>query len=103
MAPAEFARKLEQFGLYRFTGTIDAGGVPIHAEILAGYKFGRPQFAIGFSFDKESYGKLAEKLSGIKVDFLDSLGIDLEVSAIIIFCVSFKSVPVIDLFNPLTI
>ena len=87
MAPAEFARKLVQFGLYRFTGTIDVGGVPIHAEILAGYKFGRPQFAIGFSFDKESYGKLAEKLSGIKVDFLNSLGIDLEVLALIMLCV----------------
>ena len=88
MAPAEFARKLQRFGLYRFTGTIDVGGVPIHAEILAGYKYGRPQFAIGLSFDKESYGKLSEKLSGINVDFLDSLGIDLEVSAINKFCVS---------------
>ena len=82
MAPAELVRKLEKGGLTRFTASISAGGVPVHVEILAGMRFGRPQFAVGFSFDSESYGKLAEKLSGIGVDFLDKLGFELQVTLI---------------------
>lgn len=82
MAPAELVRKLEKGGLTRFTASISAGGVPVHVEILAGIRFGRPQFAVGFSFDSESYGKLAEKLSGIGVDFLDKLGFELQVTLI---------------------
>ena len=42
-------------------------------------KYARPQFAVGFSFDQESYGKLSEQLSGIGVDFLDVIGLNLEV------------------------
>lgn len=66
-------------GITRFTASIDALGVPVHVEILAGIRFGRPAFAVGFSFDRESFGKVAEKLSGIGVDFLDKLGLQLEV------------------------
>ena len=51
----------------------------MHVEILTGTRFARPAFAVGFSFDRESYGKLAEKLSGIGVDFLDKLGLEFEV------------------------
>ena len=79
MAPAELLQKLAKGGLIRFTASINAGGVPIHVEILTGIRFGRPQFAVGFSFDSESFGKLAEKLSGIGVDFLDKLGLELQV------------------------
>ena len=79
LRPVEMVRKLEQFGLYRLTGTFYIVSVPVHVELLTGLKFGRPQFAIGFSFDKESFGKLSEQLSGIGVDFLDAIGLDLEV------------------------
>ena len=72
-------KKLEKNGLFRLTGTFSIGGVPIHVEVLTGIRFGRPQFAVGFSFDKESFGKLSEKLSGIGIDFLDVIGLDLEV------------------------
>jgi len=84
MAPAELVQKLVKDGLTRFTASIDAQGVPVHVEILAGIRFGRPAFAVGFSFDSESFGKLAEKLSGIGVAFLDSLGLELEVHEILI-------------------
>ena len=72
-------RKLAKGGVNRFTASIDAGGVPIHVEIITGIRFGRPAFAVGFAFDRESFGKVAEKLSGIGVDFLDKLGFELEV------------------------
>ena len=79
LKPAEFVRKLAKGGVNRFTASIDAGGVPIHVEIITGIRFGRPAFAVGFAFDRESFGKVAEKLSGIGVDFLDKLGFELEV------------------------
>ena len=79
MKPVELLRKIDKVGVYRFTGSIDAGGVPIHVEIITGYRFGRPTFAVGFAFDSESFGKLSEKLSGIGVDFLDALGLELQV------------------------
>ena len=79
MKPAQLLRKLEKNGVFRFTASIDAGGVPVHVEVLTGIRFGRPTFAVGFAFDSESFGKLAEKLSGIGVDFLDKLGFELEV------------------------
>ena len=79
MRPAELVRKIEKNGVYRFTASIDAGGVPVHVEILTGIRFARLTFAVGFSFDRESFGKLAEKLSGINVDFLNSLGVEFEV------------------------
>ena len=79
MKPVELLRKIDKVGVYRFTGTIDAGGVPIHVEIITGYRFGRLTFAVGFAFDSESFGKLSEKLSGIGVDFLDALGLELQV------------------------
>ena len=79
LMPVEFVKKLEKNGLYRLTGTFGIGGVPVHVEILTGIRFGRIAFAVGFSFDKESYGALAEKLSGIGVDFLNVIGLDLEV------------------------
>lgn len=82
MAPVEILRKLEKNGLFRFTASVSLGGVPIHVEILTGTRFARPAFAVGFSFDRESYGKLAEKLSGIGVDFLDKLGLEFEVKQI---------------------
>lgn len=85
MRPAQLLRKLEKNGVFRFTASIDAGGVPVHVEILAGIRFGRPTFAVGFAFDRESYGKLAKKLSGVGVDFLDKLGLEFEVKKWIIF------------------
>ena len=85
MAPAQVVRKLERNGVFRFTASIDVGGVPIHVEILTGVRFGRKTFAVGFAFDRESYGKLAEKLSGIGVDFLDKLGLEFEVKQIVSF------------------
>ena len=80
MAPADFAYKLTKGGTFRFTATITAGGVPFFVEIITGIRVGRPLFAVGFSFDRESFGKLSEKLSGIGVDFLDKLGVEFEVS-----------------------
>lgn len=85
MQPAQLLRKLEKNGVFRFTASIDAGGVPVHVEVLTGIRFGRPTFAVGFAFDSESFGKLAEKLSGIGVDFLDKLGFELEVKNICTF------------------
>lgn len=79
LAPVEILRKLEKNGLFRFTAPVDVAGVPIHVEILTGTRFGRPAFAVAFAFDRESYGKLAEQLSGIGVDFLDKLGFEFEV------------------------
>ena len=79
MSPAQLTRKLVRNGVIRFTSSLDLGGVPVHIEILTGIRFGRPTFAVGFSFDRYSYGKLAEKLSGIGVDFLDKLGLEFEV------------------------
>ncbi|XP_068704515.1 uncharacterized protein [Montipora foliosa] len=79
LQPVEILRKLEKNGLFRFTASVDIAGVPVHVEILTGTRFARPAFAVGFSFDRESYGKLAEKLSGIGVDFLDKLGLEFEV------------------------
>lgn len=80
MKPAQLLRKLEKNGVFRFTASIDVGGVPIHVEILTGIRFSRITFAVGFAFDRESFGKVAEKLSGIGVDFLDKLGLELEVN-----------------------
>ena len=79
MKPVELLRKIDKVGVYRFTGSIDAGGIPIHVEIITGYRFGKKTFAAGFAFDSESYGKLSKKLSGIGVDFLDALGLELQV------------------------
>ena len=59
-------------------------------------KYARPQFAVGFSFDQESYGKLSEQLSGIGVDFLDVIGLNLEVLCRNVVTVrSLESVPCI--------
>ena len=59
-------------------------------------KYARPQFAVGFSFDQESYGKLSEQLSGIGVDFLDVIGLNLEVLCRNVVTVrSLESVPYI--------
>ena len=80
MAPVEVLTKLVKYGITRFTASIDALGVPVHVEILVGIRFGRPAFAVGFAFDRASFGKVAEKLSGIGVDFLDKLGLELEVT-----------------------
>ncbi|KAJ7381185.1 hypothetical protein OS493_004785 [Desmophyllum pertusum] len=79
MKPVEILRKIDKAGVYRFTGTIDIGGVPCHVEIITGIRFGRPTFAVGFSFDSESFGKLSKKLSDIGVDFLDSIGLELQI------------------------
>lgn len=85
MKPAQLLRKLEKNGVFRFTASIDVGGVPIHVEILTGIRFARITFAVGFAFDRESFGKVAEKLSGIGVDFLDKLGLELEVKRMYIY------------------
>ena len=59
-------------------------------------KYARPQFAVGFSFDQESFGKLSEQLSGIGVDFLDVIGLNLEVICRNVVTVrSLESVPYI--------
>ena len=91
MAPAQLLRNLQRNGVFRFTASIDALGVPVHVEVLAGIRFARPTFAVGFSFDRGSFGRLAEKLSGIDVDFLDKFGVELEVVRILCsntFCFS---------------
>lgn len=91
MAPAQLLRNLQRNGVFRFTASIDALGVPVHVEVLAGVRFARPTFAVGFSFDRGSFGRLAEKLSGIDVDFLDKFGVELEVVRILCsntFCFS---------------
>ena len=63
---------------------------------MTGIKYARPQFAVGFSFDQESYGKLSEQLSGIGVDFLDVIGLNLEVICRNVVTVrSLESVPYI--------
>lgn len=82
MQPVEIVRKLVKNGVFRFTASIDALGVPVHVEILTGIRFARPTFAVGFAFDRESYGALAKKLSGVGVDFLDKLGLEFEVKQI---------------------
>ena len=91
MSPAQLTRKLVKNGVFRFTASIDAVGVPVHVEILAGIRFARPTFAVGFSFDRESYGALAKKLSGVGVDFLDKLGLEFEVKQICYFLIPFES------------
>ena len=80
MAPAELVRKLAKNGVYRFSGSVGAGSAPVHIEILAGLRFARPTFAVGFSFVHEPFGRLTEKLSGIRVHFLDVLGTQFEVT-----------------------
>ena len=80
MAPCEFAYKLDEvINVKRFTGSIDIDGVPIHVETIILVKMHVPGLAVGFSFDGESFGKLAKKLSGMGIDFLDKIGLQLEV------------------------
>ena len=96
LEPVEYLRKLDKSGIYRITGSFDIVGVPIHVEVLTGMKYARPQFAVGFSFDQESFGKLSEQLSGIGVDFLDVIGLNLEVICRNVVTVrSLESVPYI--------
>lgn len=80
LQPAEFAYKLNKaINVKRFTGSIVIEGVPVHVETILITKMFRIGLAVGFSFDGESYGKLAKKLSGVGVDFLDKIGLQLEV------------------------
>lgn len=82
MSPASFSRKLADSSTFRFTSAINAAGVPVHVEVLTTVRFNRIGFAVGFAFDRESFGALAAKLSDIDVDFLNALGIEFEVSCI---------------------
>ena len=85
MAPADFVQKLAKGGNLRFTATITIGIVPFYVEVITGIRLGRPVFAVGFSFDRHSFGKLSEALSGIGVDFLDKLGVEFEVCWVLCF------------------
>ncbi|KAK3707599.1 hypothetical protein QZH41_017860, partial [Actinostola sp. cb2023] len=79
MTPASFASKVAKSGTFRFSSAINIKGVPIHVEVLTALRFNRICFAVGFIFDRESFGALAEKLSDINIDFLNSLGVEFEI------------------------
>lgn len=80
LTPAEFAYKLDKaINVKRFTGSIVIEGVPVHVETILIIKMYRVGLAVGFSFDGESYGKLAKKLSGVGIDFLDKIGLQFEI------------------------
>ena len=84
LTTAEFAYKLDKaINVKRFTGSIVIEGVPVHVETILIVKMFRVGLAVGFSFDGESYGKLAKKLSGIGIGFLDKIGLQLEVRALL--------------------
>ena len=70
---------MKALSTFRVTGSINVFGVPVHIEVLTNPNKIPGLFAIGFSFDGESFGALSERLSGHKVDFLHVLGIDLSV------------------------
>lgn len=67
---------------FRFTATKSIDGIPVHLEIIACFKTTRWYFAMGFSFDGESFSAAIAKISGKKLSdggFLDGLGVDLSV------------------------
>ena len=70
---------MKALSTFRVTGSLNIFGVPVHVEVLTNPNKMNRIFAIGFSFDGESFGALSERLSGYKVNFLDVLGIDLSV------------------------
>ena len=73
---------LETLTPFRFTATKYIDGIPVHLEIIASLKGTRWLFALGFSFDGESFAASIAKISGKEVSdggFLDSIGIDVSV------------------------
>jgi hypothetical protein len=80
LSPVSFAYSMKTLSTFRVTGSLNIFGVPVHVEILTNPNKGVRIFAIGFSFDGESFGALSKRLSGYEISFLDVLGIDLQVS-----------------------
>ena len=76
---ASYAYSMKTFSTFRVTGSLVVFGVPVHVEILTNPNKATRLFAIGFSFDGESFGALSERLSGYQIGFLDVLGLDLSV------------------------
>ena len=81
LQPASYAYSMKKLSTFRITGSVDVFGVPVHVEILTNPNKGVRIFAIGFSFDGESFGALSKRLSGHEISFLDVLGIDLQVGS----------------------
>ncbi|CAB3978528.1 sushi, von Willebrand factor type A, EGF and pentraxin domain-containing 1-like [Paramuricea clavata] len=79
LSPASFAYSMKTLSTFRVTGSLNIFGVPVHVEILTNPNKGVRIFAIGFSFDGESFGALSKRLSGYGISFLDVLGIDLQI------------------------
>ena len=79
LQPASYAYSMKKLSTFRITGSVNVFGVPVHVEILTNPNKGVRIFAIGFSFDGESFGALSKRLSGHEISFLDVLGIDLQV------------------------
>ena len=79
LEPASYAYSMKTLSTFRVTGSVDVFGVPVHVEILTNPNKASRTFAIGFSFDGESFGALSKRLSGYDISFLDVLGIDLQV------------------------
>ena len=75
-----YAYNMKKLSTFRVTGSVDVFGVPVHVEVLTNPNKAHRIFAIGFSFDGESFGALSKRLSGHQISFLDVLGIDLQVS-----------------------
>ena len=70
---------MKKYSTFRFTGSVSVLGVPVHVDALTNPGKGVRMFAVGFSFDGESFGALSKRLSGIGIDFLDTLGFELQV------------------------
>ena len=95
---ASYAYSMKTLSTFRVTGSIVISGVPVHVEVLTNPNKMSRLFAIGFSFDGESFGALSQRLSGHKVNFLDVLGIDLSVSLARFFCNIFHFIALISVF-----
>ena len=74
LARASYAYNMQTFSTFRVTGSLDVFGVPVQVEILTNPNKASRLFAIGFSFDGESFGALSKRLSGFQINFLDFLG-----------------------------
>jgi hypothetical protein len=76
---SSYAYSMKTLSTFRVTGSVYVFGVPVHVEVLTNPNKARRMFAIGFSFDGESFGALSKRLSGYDISFLDVIGIDLQV------------------------
>ena len=80
LSPVSYAYSMKSLSTFRVTGSLNIFGVPVHVEVLTNPNKHARIFAIGFSFDGESFGALSKRLSGYEVSFLDVIGLDLQVS-----------------------